>query len=192
MKDLYQLPDNLPIPIDDGACDHLVGRTLPSLLLKTSSGRDVDLYLEKGMIVIFFYPMTGRPDLPPMVGWNEIPGARGCTPQTCSYRDNFDQLSELGIKVFGASSQSINDQKEAVSRLQLPYELLNDSSFEFTETLNLPTFDYQGIKMIKRLTLVVVDGVICKVFYPVFPANKNVNEVINWFTKQPPAKRRVG
>lgn len=180
MKDLHQLPDNLPVPIDDGACDHLQGMSLPSLLLKTSSDRSVDLSAEKGIVVIFFYPMTGRPDSPPMVGWDEIPGARGCTPQTCSYRDNYKQLSELGAKVFGASSQAVEEQKEAVVRLELPFELLNDSTFKLTESLNLPTFDYQEVKMIKRLTLVAVKGVIRKVFYPVFPPNQNVNYVIAW------------
>ncbi len=184
MKDLYQLPDNLPIPVDDGACDHLVGMLLPSLLLKTTSKGSLDLSAEKGIIVIFFYPMIGRPDSPPMIGWNEIPGARGCTPQTCSYRDYYNHLTELGAKVLGASSQVIEEQNEAVTRLKLPFELLNDSEFKLTESLNLPTFDYQGVKMIKRITLVVVNGVIRKVFYPVFPPNQDVNHVIFWLNKE--------
>lgn len=184
MKDLHQLPDNLPVPADDGACDHLEGVPLPSQLLKTSSNSSLDLSAEKGIVVIFFYPMTGRPDSPPMVGWNEIPGARGCTPQTCSYRDSYIQLTELGAKVFGASSQALEEQNEAVARLKLPFELLNDSTFKLTESLNLPTFEYQGVKMIKRLTLVVVNGVIRKVFYPVFPPDQNVNHVISWLNEE--------
>ena len=119
-----------------------------------------------------------------MVGWNEIPGARGCTPQTCSYRDAYQQLTELGAKVFGASSQAIAEQYEAAVRLKLPFQLLNDSAFKLTESLKLPTFEYQGVKMIKRLTLIVVDGVIRKVFYPVFPPNENVDHVISWLTAE--------
>ncbi|MBL1320850.1 MAG: peroxiredoxin [Methylophaga sp.] len=184
MKDLHQLPDNLPVPADDGACDHLEGMSLPSQLLQTSSNSSLDLSAEKGIVVIFFYPMIGRPDSPPMVGWNEIPGARGCTPQTCSFRDSYNQLTELGAKVFGASSQALEEQNEAVARLKLPFELLNDSTFKLTESLNLPTFEYQGVKRIKRLTLVMVNGVIRKVFYPVFPSDQNVNHVISWLNEE--------
>ena len=184
MTDLYQLPDDLPVPVDDGACDHLDGMLLPSLSLGTSSGNSLNLSETKGTVVIFFYPMIGNPDSPPMAGWNDIPGARGCTPQTCSYRDAYQQLTELGAKVFGASSQSIEEQSEAAVRLKLPFELLNDSAFELTESLNLPTFEYQGVKIIKRLTLVVVGGVIRKVFYPVFPPNENVNHVITWLNEE--------
>lgn len=184
MQDLYRLPDNLPVPVDDGGCDHLEGMLLPSLLLKTSFDSTVDLSAEKGIVVIFFYPMTGSPDSPPMVGWNEIPGARGCTPQTCSFRDSYKQLTELGAKVFGASSQAIEAQNEAVVRLKLPFRLLNDSAFKLTESLNLPTFNYQGVKMIKRLTIVAVNGEIRKVFYPVFPPDKNVNHIILWLKEE--------
>lgn len=184
MTNLYQLPDDLPVPVDDGACDHLEGVLLPSLLLKTSSGNLLDLSEVKGIVVIFFYPMIGSPDLPPMEDWNDIPGARGCTPQTCSFRDSYQTLTGLGARVFGTSSQSIEEQKEAAVRLELPFELLNDSAFELTESLNLPTFEYQGVKMIKRLTLVVVDGVIRKVFYPVFPPNENVYHVISWLNEE--------
>jgi peroxiredoxin len=184
MTNLYQLPDDLPVPVDDGACDHLEGMLLPSLLLGTSSGNSLDLSEVKSVIVIFFYPMIGSPDSPPMEDWNEIPGARGCTPQTCSYRDAYQQLTELDAEVIGTSSQSIEEQSEAAVRLKLPFELLNDTAFKLTESLNLPTFEYQGVKMIKRLTLVVVDGVIRKVFYPVFPPNENVNHVISWLNEE--------
>ena len=184
MQDLYRLPDNLPVPVDDRACDHLEGMLLPSLLLKTSFDSSVDLSAEKGIVVIFFYPMTGIPDSPPMVGWNEIPGARGCTPQTCSFRDSYKQLTELGAKVFGASSQAIEAQNEAVTRLKLPFGLVNDSAFKLTESLNLPTFNYQGVKMIKRLTIVAVNGEIRKVFYPVFPPDQNVKHIILWLNEE--------
>lgn len=107
MKDLQQLPDNLPVPVDDGACDHLTGMSFPSLLIKASSGRSVDLTKDNGIVVIFFYPMIGNPASPPQSGWNEIPGARGCTPQTCSFRDHYDQLTELGVIIYGASSTYI-------------------------------------------------------------------------------------
>jgi len=184
MTDLYQLPDDLPVPVDDGACDHLEGMLLPSLLLETSSGISLNLSDLKGIVVIFFYPMIGSPDSPPMGDWNEIPGARGCTPQTCSYRDSYQQLTDLGAKVFGASAQAIEEQCAAAVRLKLPFQLLNDSAFKLTESLKLPAFEYQGVKMIKRLTLVVVDGVIRKVFYPVFPPNENVDHVISWLNAE--------
>jgi len=153
------------------------------LLLETSSGSSLDLSKEKGIVVIFFYPMIGSPDSPPMGDWNEIPGARGCTPQTCSYRDSYQQLTDLGAKVFGASAQAIEEQCAAAVRLELPFQLLNDSTFKLTESLKLSTFEYQGVKMIKRLTLVVVDSVIRKVFYPVFPPNENVDHVISWLNE---------
>ena len=184
MTDLYQLPNDLPVPVDDGACDHLEGLLLPSLLLETSSGHSLNLSELKGIVVVFFYPMIGSPDSPPIEDWNDIPGARGCTPQTCSYRDAYQQLTEFGAQVFGASAQAIEEQSEAATRLELPFELLNDSAFELTESLKLPTFEYQSVKMIKRLTLIVVDGVIRKVFYPVFPPNENVNHVISWLNEE--------
>ena len=184
MKDLSQLPDDLPVPVDDGACDHLEGLPLPSLLIKTSTDHSVDLSKIKSTVVIFFYPMIGNPDSPPMPDWNEIPGARGCTPQACSYRDNYDQLFELGVTVYGASSQSIVEQQESSDRLALPFELLNDSEFKLVETLKLPTFKYLDQKRIKRLILVIINGVIQKVFYPVFPPDQNVDLVIDWLNEQ--------
>ena len=180
MKDLHILPDDLPVPINDGACVHLEGRKLPSITLASTSGRKVDLGSEVGRIVIYFYPMTGRPDAPPMIGWNEIPGARGCTPQACAFRDHYSELRNLGATVYGVSAQSPADQKEAVQRLHLPFELLSDASFELTRQLNLPTFEYGSLRLIKRLTLVVESGVITKVFYPVFPPDQNAADVIAW------------
>lgn len=180
MKNLHVLPANLPVPVDDGACAHLEGRKLPSITLASTSDRKVDLASAVGRIVIYFYPMTGRPDAPPMIGWNEIPGARGCKPQACAFRDHYSELRDLGATVYGVSAQSPADQKEAVQRLHLPFELLSDGSFELTRQLNLPTFEYDSLRLIKRLTLVVESGVIKKVFYPVFPPNQNAADVIAW------------
>jgi peroxiredoxin len=181
MKDLYILPDNLPVPEDDGACAHLEGSRLPAFTLQCTDGSNVDLSSLLGVTVVFFYPMTGSPDFPPMPGWNEIPGARGCTPQTCAFRDRHAELIEMGVtKVFGASAQSLAEQVAAVERLQLPFGLLNDSEFEFTNALRLPTFNYQQLTLIKRLTLIIENGYILKVFYPVFPTNENANQVLAW------------
>jgi peroxiredoxin len=180
MKDLHTLPDNLPVPLDDGACDHLQGMQMPSIFLASAAGHTVDLGMESGIAVAYFYSMTGRPDAPPMIGWNEIPGARGCTPQSCAFRDHHAELRGLGAKVYGVSSQSQEDQKEAVQRLHLSFELFCDSAFELTGALRLPTFEYDSLRLIKRLTLIIEDGSIRKVFYPVFPPNKNADDVIAW------------
>jgi peroxiredoxin len=180
MKDLHVLPDNLPVPVDDGACSHLEGMQVPSITLESTAGRKVDLSSGSGMTVVYFYPLIGRPDSPPMIGWNEIPGARGCTPQSCAFRDHYDDLHALGINIYGASSQPLEDQREAVQRLHLPFELLNDSHFLLASALSLPTFEYKSLRLIKRLTLVVANGLIHKVFYPVFPPNRNAAEVIAW------------
>jgi len=180
MKNLDKLPDNLPVPIDDGACDHLLGLRVPSILLEGTSDKSTDLSSIEGTVVAFFYPMNGRPDSLPMIGWNDIPGARGCTPQVCSFRDDYSTLASLEVSVFGISSQILADQKEASVRLSLPYELLNDSQFALTEAMNLPTFSYESSIYIKRITLIIVDGIIKKTFYPVFPPDKNVKDVIAW------------
>lgn len=179
-KNLLTLPDNLPIPEDDGACAHLDGLTMPSISLESTSGTHVNLGLEKDTVVVYIYPLIGRPGGPPMVGWNDIPGARGCTPQSCAFRDLHSELTDLGAKVYGLSAQPLADQKEAVERLHLPFALLNDSRFELTHALTLPTFQYESLCLIKRLTLVIKNGVIQKVFYPVFPPTENAANVIAW------------
>lgn len=180
MKNLHVLPDNLPVPLDDGACAHLQGMQMPAISLASTSDRKVDLGAESGIVVVYFYPMTGRPNGPPMIGWNEIPGARGCTPQSCAFRDHYSELRGLGAQVYGVSSQSLNEQKEAVQRLHLPFELLSDNLFELASALSLPTFEYNSSRLIKRLTLIIEDGAICKVFYPVFPPSENADNVIAW------------
>jgi len=156
------------------------GMQIPSVSLTSTVDRKVDLGSESGIVVAYFYPMTGRPDGPPMTGWNEIPGARGCTPQSCAFRDHHSELGVLGAKVYGVSSQSQEDQKEAVQRLHLPFELLSDNQFELASALSLPSFEYNSLRLIKRLTLIIEDGKICKVFYPVFPPNENADNVIAW------------
>jgi len=180
MKSLYVLPDNLPIPIDDGACVHLEGMQLPSVSLLNTIDQKVNISTISGIAVFYCYPMIGRPDALPMIGWNEIPGARGCTPQSCSFRDHYSELHELGAEVFGVSSQPLEEQKEAAQRLNLPFELLNDASFQLANALKLPTFEYNSSRLIKRLTLIVENGTIRKVFYPIFPPNENAKDVIAW------------
>jgi peroxiredoxin len=180
MKDLSTLPDNLPIPVDDGACDHLLGSRIPSIALLATSGDSVNLSALPGMVVVYFYPMIGRPDSLPLVGWNEIPGARGCTPQSCGFRDHYAKLTGLRAKVFGVSAQPLEDQIEAKTRLGLPFELLNDSGYALTDGMRLPTFEYERSRLIKRLTVIAIDGIITKVFYPVFPPDRSAEDVFEW------------
>jgi len=180
---LYQLPRGLPVPQDDGACDHLEGMTLPPIGLPSTRGRVVDLSRLAGTTVVYVYPRTGRPDQEVPTGWNDIPGARGCTPQSCAFRDHYAELQRAGAAhVFGLSTQDTTYQREAAERRHLPFELLSDAGLELAGALNLPTFKVDGMKLIKRLTLIASDGAIVKVFYPVFPPDKNAEEVLAWLT----------
>ena len=179
-ENLYDLPEGIPAPTDDGAADHLHGMRLPSVPLTSTSGDTVDLSSLSGVTVVYGYPMTGRPDTELPRGWDEIPGARGCTPQSCSFRDHYSELRDLGARVFGLSTQSSGYQQEAVGRLQLPFELLSDERLAFAAALGLPTFEVDGTTLLKRLTLIIEDGRIEKVFYPVFPPGKNAEEVLAW------------
>jgi peroxiredoxin len=176
----YELPNDLPVPTDDGAADHLPGMRLPPIPLTSTGGETVDLSALSGRTVVYCYPMTGRPDtsLPP--GWDEIPGARGCTPQSCSFRDHHAELRALGARVFGMSTQDTDYQREAAGRLHLPFALLSDEDLVFAGALDLPTFEVEGTVLLKRLTLVIDDGRIEKVFYPVFPPDKSAEEVVEW------------
>ena len=184
IKDLHTLPADLPVPVDDGACGHLAGSRLPPVTLTGTAGQAVDLSTLTGTTVIYFYPMLGRPDSPPLIGWNEIPGARGCTPQTCAFRDSHAELQQMGVEVFGVSAQPLADQQEAHARLHLPFALLNDGQLALAQALRLPTFEYRGTRLIKRLTIVATDGMIRKVFYPVFPPDENAGEVLAWLAAQ--------
>jgi peroxiredoxin len=175
------LPPNIPAPQDDGAARHLSGAKLPDLALPATTGAAVNLAKLKGRTVIYIYPRTGVPgvDLPP--GWNEIPGARGCTPQSCGFRDHFGELKRLGVaQLYGLSAQDTAYQQEAATRLHLPFAILSDEKLAFTKALKLPTFSVDGMTLLKRMALVIDDGVITKAFYPVFPPDKNAEEVIAW------------
>jgi len=181
---LHVLPDGLPVPQDDGACDHLPGLPLPSLGLPATSGATVDLSREgRPWLVLYCYPRTGRPDQAPLGGeaaWNAIPGARGCTPQACAYRDHHLALTALGATLFGLSTQDSTDQQEAASRLHLGFPLVSDAGLTLARALRLPTFVHEGFELVKRLTLIVRAGRIEKVFYPVFPPDADAGRVVTW------------
>lgn len=171
----------LPAPTDDGAADHLKGSRLPSVALSATTGDVVDLSVLKSTTVVYAYPMTGRPGVPLPEGWDMIPGARGCSPQSCGFRDHFAELKTLGVtNLFGLSSQSTDYQLEAAERLHLPFPILSDHDFTLTDALRLPTFDVDGMKLLKRLTMIIVNGEIRHVFYPVFPPDRSAAEVVAW------------
>ena len=179
---VYELPKDLPVPQDDGACDHLAGMTLPPIGLPSTRGRVVDLSRLAGTAVLYIYPRTGRPDQELPTGWNAIPGARGCTPQSCAFRDHYEELRRAGAAhVYGISTEDTAYQREAVERLHLPFELLSDAGLALAKALNLPTLEVDGMKLIKRMTLITSDGAIVKVFYPVFPPDQNAEIVLSWF-----------
>jgi peroxiredoxin len=175
------LPPNLPRPKDDGGARHLQGMAIPDLALPSTSGRLVNLSkIASPRIVIYAYPMTGRPDRKLPQGWDDIPGARGCTPETCGFRDHHKDLAKLHTEVFGVSTQDTAYQQEMVKRLEVPFEVLSDQHLALTRALKLPTFTVDGMTLMKRLTLVVKNGRIEHVFYPVFPPDKHAEEVIAW------------
>jgi peroxiredoxin len=176
----FPLPPNLPVPTDDGACDHLPGFRLPSISLQATSGAWVDLSRLPGRTVVYIYPRTGQPGVPLPTGWDDIPGARGCTPQSCAFRDHYQELKALGAEVFGLSTQDTAYQREAAERLHLPFSLLRDEALAFGRALRLPTFEVAGMTLLKRVTLILRDGVVEKVFYPVFPPDRNAADVLAW------------
>jgi len=177
---LSHLPANLPRPVDDGGAAHLEGAFLPPAVLQATDGTAVNLAELTGRVVIYVYPMTGRPDAPLPEGWDSIPGARGCTPQSCSFRDHYGELRERGAGVFGISTQASEYQREARDRLHLPFQLLSDPALKLKAALQLPTFAVGGTELFKRMTLIVQDRRIRKVFYPVFPPDRNADEVLAW------------
>ncbi len=181
MSTFEELPENLPAPHDDGATDHLLGTQIPERLLPGTGGDSLDLSAHPGRLVVYVYPMTGRPGVPQPDGWDSIPGARGCTPESCGFRDHLNDLQTAGVTaVFGISSQSTNDQREARERLELPFELLSDRGFEWADELRLPTFIAGQRRFHKRLTMIVNEGEVEHVFYPVFPPDKHAGEVVAW------------
>jgi len=185
LHDPTVLPEDLPVPRDDGAARHLTGARLPDLALAATDGAEVNLSALAGRTVVYVYPRTGRPGQPPPTGWDGIPGARGCTPQSCGFRDHFADLKRLGVAhLFGLSTQDTGYQREAVERLHLPFAILSDAGLKLTRALNLPTFTVDGMTLIRRMAWVIDDGVITHVFYPVFPPDKNAEEVIAWLRNQ--------
>lgn len=176
-----ELPDDLPVPVDDGAARHLTGFALPHVTLAATDGSQVTLARLPGRTVVYIYPRTGRPGQAMPTGWNAIPGARGCTPQSCSFRDHFAELKSLGVRqVYGLSTQEGDYQREMAERLHLPFAILSDAGFVLQRVLRLPTFQVDGMVLLKRMALVIDDGRITKVFYPVFPPDRSAGEVIDW------------
>ncbi|MGH6770897.1 MAG: peroxiredoxin [Xanthobacteraceae bacterium] len=181
LHDPTVLPGDLPVPQDDGAARHLAGARLPPLALDATDGSRIDLSALRGRGVVYIYPRTGRPGQPLPDGWDAIPGARGCTPQSCSFRDHFAELKGLGVEhVFGLSTQDTDYQREAVDRLHLPFPILSDPELTLTRALDLPTFSVAGMTLLKRMVLVIDDGVIAKAFYPVFPPDRSAEDVAGW------------
>jgi peroxiredoxin len=175
------LPPDIPAPQDDGGARHLTGLKLPAVVLAATDGSQVDLSKLSGRTVVYIYPRTGVPGQAPPDGWDAIPGARGCTPQSCSFRDHFAELKRLGVgRLYGLSTQDTAYQREAAERLHLPFPVLSDASLALARAIRLPTFTVAGMTLLKRMALVIDDGVIGKVFYPVFPPDKNAEEVIAW------------
>jgi peroxiredoxin len=180
--DLHALPDDLPVPEDDGAADHLADAEVPSVVLSATSGQPVDLAAAAGedVLIVYVYPQTGVPGRPVPAGWDRIPGARGCTPQSCAFRDSARMLTELGATVLGLSAQSLDEQREFAEREGLPYPLLNDSEFQLAKELGLPTFEANGVRYYRRLTFIAHRRQVVKVFYPVFPPQDNAADVTAW------------
>jgi peroxiredoxin len=175
------LPIDIPVPQDDGATNHLASMKLPAVALAATDGARVDLSTLRGRTVVYVYPRTGRPGEAPVDGWDAIPGARGCTPQSCSFRDHFAELKSLGVgQVFGLSTQDSDYQREAAERLHLPFPILSDAGLALARALKLPTFSIAGMTLLKRMVFVIDDGVIRKVFYPVFPPDKSAADVVAW------------
>ncbi len=178
---LYELPKNLPVPIDDGDCDHLVGKRLPDISLRSTVREEINLSQIKDLwVVIYFYPMIGVPGVALPNNWDQIPGARGCTPQSCLFRDLYGKFIQQNAVLYGVSVQSTPTQHESKTRLDLPFDLLSDPELKMGHFLKLPTFKVNSQEFFKRVTVVVKNGVIKKVFYPIFPPTKNPQEVLDW------------
>src|SRR6266508_2416125 len=177
---VYTLPPDLPVPENDGAADHLLGTMLPQLTLDSSQGTVSLRELSQERLVLYIYPRTGRHGRPSPAGWDEIPGARGCTPQTCAFRDHAAELAGLGALVAGLSAQLLDDQVEFAERNRMPYPVIADPELRLGAALRLPTFEFGGATLYKRITFVVQACAIAKVFYPVFPPDKNAADVLAW------------
>jgi peroxiredoxin len=181
------LPAGLPVPVDDGAAAHLVGMEIPSIRLRSTDGAEVDIAdLAAERLVLYVFPKIGRPDRADPPGWDQIPGARGCTQESCAYRDRHQEFRDLGYVVAGLSAQSADEQTEAWVRLHLPFPLLADPERRFGAGLNLPTFEAAGMTLYKRLTLVAHGRLIVRIFYPIFPPQDNAGEVLGWIRSNGP------
>jgi len=181
---LNDLPTNLPKLEQDGACDHLLNSTIPDISLPTQDGNLLKLNrFDTFYLVVFCYPMTGHPDRSLPKNWNLIPGVRGCTPQNCSFRDNYDNLIKANALPIGVSTQSFSEIKEMTMRLHIPYDVVSDQQLIFASAINLPTFSIDNKKFLKRVTLIIEKSVIKKVFYPIFSPNTHINEVLDWLNK---------
>jgi peroxiredoxin len=179
VTDPYTLPEGLPVPEDDGAADHLPGAAMPSLVLESSQG-PVDV---ADFTVLYVYPRTGKPGVASLPGWDAFPGARGCTPQSCAFRDHTAELDELGATVAGLSAQTLEDQLEFAERNHMPYPVIADPQLRMRDALNLPTFEIAGQTLYKRLALIVRAGRVAQVFYPVFPPDRNAGDVVDWLRR---------
>ncbi len=185
MTNVYEIPPNLPIPEDDGSTNHLRGLRLPNISLNATDGTTVNFGTIFSRLVIYCYPMTGQPNVALPNGWDQIPGARGCTPQSCSFRDHYRELQALGAGVVGLSVQTTEYQKEMVDRLHLPFPVVSDSDYQFQKALNMPTFIAAGMTLLKRVTLIANDGVIEAVHYPIFPSDSDPGWVIDHLKRHP-------
>jgi peroxiredoxin len=186
MANTIDAPDwsTIPAPVDDGATRHLAGASVACVALPATSGDTIDLSTLRGRTVVCAYPRTGRPGIENPDGWDMIPGARGCTPQTCSFRDHFAELKSLGVDhLFGLSTQAPEYQREAAKRLHLPFAILSDEHLKLTRAMNLPTFETSAMTLLKRFTLVIDDGTVEHVFYPVFPPDRSATDVIEWLSR---------
>jgi peroxiredoxin len=185
MSEFFDLPADLPVPIDDGACDHLLGARVPDVALPATNGREMSVReVANRRCVLYFYPRTGTPGVALPEGWDLIPGARGCTPQSCGFRDHAEELKRLGADVVGVSSQTSADQLEFAERVGLPFPLLSDPSLLLAEAMHLPTFEVEAMRLYKRCTLITEASVITKVFYPVFPPDRNAEQVVAWLSSK--------
>jgi peroxiredoxin len=181
LHDPTQLPGDLPVPQDDGAARHLTGMALPDIALAATDGNSVSLAKLKGRTVLYVYPRTGRPGQALPTGWDAIPGARGCTPQSCGFRDHFADLKALGVgALYGLSTQDGAYQRELAERLHLPFAILSDADLKLTRAMRLPTFQVDGMQLIKRMAWVIDGGTLTKVFYPVFPPDQSAEQVVSW------------
>lgn len=179
------LPPDLPVPVDDGAADHLPGSAVPAVALPSTLGGEVDLaQAARDRLVAYVYPRTGTPGQPSPEGWDDIPGARGCTPQSCAFRDAQEELARHGAALIGISTQTPEEQAEFAQREHIPYPLLSDHDLRLAEAMNLPTFETACLHLYKRLTFVAERGRIVKVFYPVFPPDRNADEVLAWLAER--------